>query len=100
MARAFGLTLVTTAPNPLCLAGACLDAGKPAFMVEMIRGRALDESVVRGALRGTHNVLVHLGMVDGEIEKQSDFLVLPDIHPALPTIRANRGGIISFEVEC
>jgi uncharacterized protein len=100
MARAFGLTLVTTAPNPLCLTGACLDAGKPAFMVEMVRGRALDEPVVAGALRGTRNVLVHLGMIDGAVEPQTDFLVLPDIHPALPTVRANRGGFISFEVEC
>jgi uncharacterized protein len=100
MARAFGLTIITTAPNPLCLTGACMDAGKPAFMVEMVRGRALDESVVAGALRGSRNVLVHLGMLDGELEPQSDFLVLPDVHATLPTIRANRGGFISFEVEC
>jgi uncharacterized protein len=100
MARAFGLTLITTAPNSLTLAGSCLDAGKPAFMVEMNRGRALDEKVVAGALRGTRNVLVHLGMIEGALVPQPDFLVLPGVHAALPTIRANRGGIIRFEVEC
>ena len=93
MAHAFGLTVVTTAPNPLTLAGACLDAGKPAFMVEMTKARALDETVVEGALRGTRNVLVHLGMLEGTIEPQRDFLVLPGVHPALPTLRAERGGL-------
>jgi uncharacterized protein len=100
MARAFGLTVVTTAPNPLTLAGACLDAGKPAFMVEMTKARMLDETVVTGALRGTRNVLVHLGMLDGTIEPQRDFLVLPGTYAALPTLRAERGGMIRFEVEC
>ena len=100
MAKAFGLTVVTTAPNPLTLAGACLDAGKPAFMVEMTKARTQDGSVVEGALRGTRNVFVHLGMLDGSIEPQHDFLVLPGVHPALPTLRAERGGFIRFEVEC
>jgi uncharacterized protein len=100
MARAFGLTVVTTAPNPLTLAGACLDAGKPAFMVEMTRARTQDETVVAGALRGTRNVLVHLGMLTGAIEPQGDFLVLPGEHAAMPTLRAQHGGLITFEVEC
>ncbi len=100
MARAFGLTVVTTAPNPLTLAGACLDAGKPAFMVEMTKARTFDETVVAGTLRGTRNVLVHLGMLDGTIEPQRDFLVLPGTHAAMPTLRAERGGLIRFEVEC
>ena len=100
MARAFGLTVVTTAPNPLTLAGACLDAGKPAFMVEMTKARTTDEKVVGGALRGIHNVLVHLGMLDGAVEPQRDFLVLPGEHAAMPTLRARRGGVIRYEVEC
>jgi predicted deacylase len=100
MAKAFGLTVITTHPNPLTLAGSCLDAGKPAFMVEMVKARTLDEKVVQGAVRGTRNVLVHLGMLAGAIEPQTDFIVVPGVRPALPTIRANRGGFIRFEVEC
>lgn len=100
MARAFGLTVVTTAPNPLTLAGACLDAGKPAFMVEMTKARTQDDTVVAGALRGTRNVLVHLGMLEGTIEPQREFLVLPGEHAAMPTIRAQHGGVIRYEVEC
>jgi len=100
LASAFGLTVVTQTPNPLTLAGVCLDAGKPALMVEMARSRRLDGSVVTGALRGVRNVLVELGMIDGAIEPQPDFLVVPGVHPALPTLRAARGGLITFEVEC
>jgi predicted deacylase len=100
MAKAFGLTLVTTAPNPLTLAGACIDAGKPAFMVEMTRARMLDDTVVEGTLLGIRNVLAHLGMIEDAVRPQRDFLVLPGVHPALPTIRAERGGFIRYEVEC
>jgi uncharacterized protein len=100
MARAFGVTVVTTAPNPLPLMGACLDAGKPALMVEMAIPRAHDERMVVAALRGTRNVLIDLGMLDGEIVQQSDVLVIPGERRSLPSIRANRGGIIMFEAEC
>jgi uncharacterized protein len=100
MARAFGVTMVTTAPNPLTLAGACLDAGKPALMIEMTKSRMLDDATVAAALRGIRNVLVHLGMLEGTIEPQHDVAVVPGVHPALPTIRAERGGFIRFEVEC
>ncbi|HSC24302.1 MAG TPA: succinylglutamate desuccinylase/aspartoacylase family protein [Casimicrobiaceae bacterium] len=100
LARAFGLTVITTAPNPLTLAGACLDLAKPAMMIEMTKSRMLDDSTVAAALRGMRNVLVHLGMLDGEIEPQRDVRVLPGIHAAMPTIRAEHGGFIRFEVEC
>ena len=100
MARAFGVTMVTTAPNPLTLAGACLDVGKPAFMIEMTKSRMLDEATVAAALRGIRNVMVHLGMVEGSIEPQRDIAVVPGVHPTLPTIRAEHGGFIRFEVEC
>lgn len=100
MARAFGLTMIATAPNPLTLGGSCLDAGKPCFMIEMTRGRTLDHGAVEGSLRGTLNVLRHLGMIEGAIERQSDCLVLPGLFRAMPTLRAGRGGFISFEAEC
>ena len=45
-------------------------------------------------------MLVHLGMLDGTIEPQRDLLVVPGVHPALPTIRAEHGGLIRFEVPC
>ena len=100
IARAFGVTMVTTAPNPLTLAGACLDAGKPALMIEMTKSRMLDDATVAAALRGIRNVLVHLGMVEGTIEPQRDVVVVAGVHPTMPTLRAEHGGFIRFEVEC
>jgi uncharacterized protein len=100
MARAFGLTIVTTAPNPLPLAGACLDAGKPALMIELPAPRVVEERMVAVALRGTRNVLVDLNMVEGEVVPQRDLLVIDGERRALPPLRANRGGIILFEAEC
>ncbi len=100
LARAFGLTVVTTAPNPLTLAGSFIDLGKPAFMVEMTRSRVFDEPNVAGAALGLRNVFIQLDMLEGTIEAQHDFLIVPGIHPALPTIRADHGGFIHFEVEC
>jgi predicted deacylase len=100
LARAFGVTMVTTAPNPLTLAGACLDEGKPALMIEMTHSRMQDDRTIDGALRGLRNVLVELGMIEGTTEPQRDLLVVPGVHPALPTIRAARGGLITFKVPC
>lgn len=100
MARAFGVTMVTTSPNPLTLAGTCLDAAKPALMIEMTKSRMFDEGTVAAALRGIRNVLVHLRALDGTIEAQRDLLVVPGVHPTMPTIRAEHGGFIRFEVEC
>jgi hypothetical protein len=39
-------------------------------------------------------------MIEGEIAPQGDLLVIPGERRALPSIRANRGGIILFEAEC
>jgi len=37
-------------------------------------------------------------MVDGTIEPQRDFLVLPGTHATMPTLLSERGGLIRFEV--
>jgi len=60
----------------------------------------LDEAAIDAALTGIRNVLVHLGMVEGSVEPQRGLRVVPGVHAAMPTIRANRGGFIRFEVEC
>jgi uncharacterized protein len=100
LAGAFGFTTIETAPNPLTLTGACLDVGKPAFMVEMPAARVVEEPVVAATLRGTMNVLRHLGMLTGPLEAQQGFPILAGLRRALPSIRATRGGIISFASAC
>ena len=100
LARVFGVTMVTTAPNPLTLAGACLDDGKPALMIEMTKSRMHDDETMVTALRGIRNVLIELRMLAGVVEPQRDVRVVDGVHPALPTIRAEHGGLIHFEVAC
>jgi predicted deacylase len=50
------------------------------------------------ALRGTKNVLAILGMIDIPLEPQGESLVIPGRHEILPSIRANRGGMVHFTV--
>src|SRR5262249_2644103 len=95
-AAAFGLTVVLGAPTPNTLAGASLRAGKAAITVEIPSPRMLDEALVAAALRGTTNLLKHLGMIDGAFQPLVEAPPLPGEHVILPSIRANRGGVIHF----
>jgi uncharacterized protein len=96
IADAFGLTVVLGAPTPNTLAGASQRAGKPSITVEIPTPRMLDESLVNVALRGTLNVLRCVGMIDGPTEPQRDAPPIPGKHVILPSIRANRGGMVHF----
>jgi predicted deacylase len=96
LADAFGLTVVLGAPTPNTLAGASILIGKPALTVEIPTPRMLSESLVNIALRGTKNFLASLGMIDSSIEPQVDSLPIPGAHVILPSIRANRGGMVHF----
>jgi predicted deacylase len=98
LAAAFGLTVVRGAPTPNTLAGAALLAGKPALTVEIPSPRMLSVPLVTGALRGTTNLLAHLAMIDRAVEAQTEAPPIPGDHVILPSIRANRGGMIHFEV--
>src|SRR5262245_29578444 len=99
LAGAFGLTVVRGAPTPNTLAGASLLAGKAALTVEVPTPRMLDAALVTCALRGTKNLLAHLRMSRAPVGPRPDGPVLPGEHVILPSIRANRGGMIRFEVE-
>jgi predicted deacylase len=99
MARAFGLTIQLTDPNPITLEGACMDVGKSAIMVDMPSPRACEQRAVDAAVQGTKNVLAHLGAIDSEVLPQSGFLVLPGMYKRIPSIRANRGGAVRYEVD-
>jgi predicted deacylase len=97
MAEAAGLTRIVAAPADT-LAGTCLDAGKPAIMLELASARMVRETEVDLAVQGTINILSYLGMV-AEEKRPVDTLVVPGIHNSLPALRAARGGIIHYAVE-
>jgi predicted deacylase len=100
LAGVFSLTIIETKPNPLTLCGASLDAGKPAIMVELPVARIADDVAVQITVRGTLNVLRHLGMIEGAQEPQTGFPFVSGVRRALPSIRAQRGGMISFMAPC
>ena len=99
VAEAFGMTVVVGAHTPNSLSGASMKAGKAAMAIEAPCPRVLDQPMVAAALRGTVNVLVHLGLIEGTLAPQYDIPVLPGEHHILPSIRANRGGVIHYRVE-
>lgn len=98
LAAVFGLTVVLGAHTPNALTGASMLASKPAVMVEIPTPRVLNESLVACALRGTKNVLAQLGVIEAPIERQDDAVVIPGEHSILPSLRAQRGGVVRYEV--
>jgi hypothetical protein len=97
LARAAGLTMLVGGFADT-LTGTCLEAGKPAVMFELPSARLIREDAVRTAVDATLNVLAELDVIDGEA-RPLDTVVVPGLHRTLPSLRANRGGVISYAVE-
>lgn len=97
MADAFGITTIRTRisnePHRTgTLSGTAGAAGKPVLVIELIPWRRFDEAGITVGLRGTLNVLRHLGMLDGAIEPQTDTIVIPG--PLTRTeVTTNKGGL-------
>ena len=82
MAEAFGLTTirmrVSNEPHRTgTISAAAAVAGTPVLVIELIPWRRLDEPGVSVGVRGTLNVLRHLGMLDGELEPQAGIPIIP-----------------------
>lgn len=98
MARAFGITTIEMIPtHERHRTGTFTDYvqehGKPCLVLELIAWRRLDPVSLETGVRGTLNVMRHLGMLDGDIEPQRG---IPMIDGPLSRIEltANRGGIV------
>ena len=113
LAKAFGLTVIRTAPvdlgTPGMKAGDLYWAelatanGIPGFTVEL-EGRfesRFDENqpVVRIGVRGVMNTLRKLGMIPGEVEPQTETPVLKGDFRSYGVVRSNRGGLVNRFVE-
>ena len=78
----------------------CLDHGIPAITPEFEGAYDLkfsNEPTIEVAVRGLLNVLKHMGMISGKVEKQKEVLVLGDAKPNYTfqgMTKANRGGIV------
>lgn len=98
MAHAFGITTIEMIPtHERHRTGTFTDTvqeqGKPCIVLELVAWRRFDTPSLETGVRGTLNVMRHLGMVDGDIERQTG---IPIIEGKLSRIEltANRGGLV------
>lgn len=91
MANAFGLDVVWgTDPN---LDGRSLsvarDANVPAIYCEYLGGGRCDPAGINAYVRGCHNVMIELGMLDGAIEIPKQPLIVEDHRPGAGHMQIN-----------
>jgi predicted deacylase len=102
MADAFGVTtIVSETPFDEDLAQSTLGnlaakRGVPVILLELIDGRWISEPSTSAGVRGVLNIMKVFDMIDGEIEPQKGFPIIPGVNKSYGIIRANRGGLIRF----
>lgn len=94
-ARAFGTELIVSGKGPAgSLRRAACQAGCRTLILEAGEVWKVEQTVVEYAVRGIRNCLVHLGMVEGELERPA-FQVETD---STSWVRAEHGGFLRFHV--
>lgn len=102
MANAFNVTTIVSdrpfdeASAPPTLGNLAAVRGVPVILLELIDGRWISEPSTSAGVRGILNIMKSFNMIDGEIEPQSGFPVVPGINRSHGIIRANKGGLIRF----
>ena len=98
MARLFGAPLLYLETEPYgerkTLRACSVDEGIPAIVPELGGACYFDEEIVRLVVRGLRNIIVDMGMIDGEIklpEKQTVLKWTAD--PKAAGVFANKGGV-------
>jgi len=98
MARAYGITIINMRRSlethrSGSLTDLAVQSGVPSITIELVRWRRMDEVAVASGLRGTLNVMVNLGMVDGRIEPQDQCQVIKG-RLTRCEVTASRGGLV------
>jgi hypothetical protein len=101
MAEAFGVTtIVSDTPleedAPPTLGNLAARKGVPVILEELIDGRWISEPSTGAGVKGVLNIMKAFDMMDGEIEGQEGFPIVPGVNRFHGIIRANRGGLIRF----
>jgi predicted deacylase len=101
MAAAFGVTtIVSDSPvaedAPQTLGNLAARKGVPVILEELIDGRWISEPSTSAGVRGTLNIMKEFEMIDGEIETQEGFPIVPGVNRFHRIIRAGRGGLIRY----
>lgn len=99
LAEAFGITTIQMIPTHErhrmgTFTDYVQDRGKPCLVLELIAWRRLDPVSLDAGVRGTMNVMRHLGMLHGDIERQSGFPII-DGRLSRIELTANRGGLVN-----
>lgn len=98
MARAFGITTIQMIPTHErhrtgTFTDYVQDRGKACLVLELIAWRRFDPVSLDTGVRGTLNVMRHLGMLDGDIEPQRGVATI-DGPLSRIELTANRGGLV------
>jgi predicted deacylase len=98
LAEAYGVTIALSAVGEAGLAkmlqDAALEAGKPALTVELDGEYLVEENSVRSGVKGTLNIMKHLGMIPGTPEPQTDVPVIKGILSNRAHVTVNKGGLV------
>jgi len=98
LARLFGAPLLYLETEPYggrkTLRACCVDEGKPAIVPELGGASYFDEEIVKLVHRGLRNIMVDLGMIEGEVELPEEQTMLKwTVDPREAGIFANKGGV-------
>jgi len=98
MARLFGAPLLYVETEPYggrkTLRACCVDEGMPAIVPELGGAGYFDEGIVRLVVRGLRNIIVDMGMMDGEVELPERQTVLKwTADPKEAGVFAGKGGV-------
>jgi len=101
MAKAFGVTtMVSDRPvsedAPPTLANLATRKAVPTLMVELIDGRWISEPSTSAGVRGVLNIMKTFNMIDGDLESQTGFTIIPGVNRSHGAIRATQSGLIRF----
>jgi len=101
MAEAFGVTtMVSNTPlredAPPTLGNLAAKNGVPVILIELIDGRWISEPSTTAGVKGVLNIMKVFDMIDGEVEPQEGFPIIPGACRSTGVVRANRGGLIRF----
>ena len=102
MAEAFGVTTIVSetpfdeSTAPPTLGHLSAKRGVPVILLELIDGRWISEPSTSAGVRGILNIMKTFDMIDGKMEPQKEFPIVPGVNRSYGVIRANRGGLIRF----
>ena len=98
MARLFGAPLLYVETEPYggrkTLRACCVDEGIPAIVPELGGSSYFDESIIVLVVRGLRNIMIDMGMMEGEVEMPKKQIMLRwTADPKESGVFANKGGV-------